>query len=224
MPLIELKNIRKTFLVGDAEQTVLNDVDFQLNKGECVAFMGASGSGKSTLMNILGMLDKPTTGQYWLNSQKIGDLSEDERAHLRNRTIGFVFQSFFLLPRLTVLQNVGLPLRYRDCPEEEITERAYHMLDKVDMKNFAEQRPNHLSGGQQQRVAIARALIGDPAVILADEPTGSLDRATGKIVMDLFLRLNRNDHVTIIIVTHDHDIAAQCQRIVHLQDGKVVDV
>ncbi len=219
--LIELHNVTKSYHVGDNEQTVLTGIDFKLATGELMAIMGSSGSGKSTLMHILGLLDRPTSGTYLLNDSDVTRLSEDERADLRNRTIGFVFQSFFLLPRLTLLQNVGLPLHYRHCEHEEMEQRALQMLTKVGLAKHAKHKPNQLSGGQQQRAAIARALIGNPLVILADEPTGSLDSHTGQMVMDLFKELNQQEGVTIIIVTHDHDVAAQCQRTVHIQDGRV---
>lgn len=222
--MIRLNQITKTYQLGASKQQVLKGIDFVLQQAECVAIMGASGSGKSTLMNILGMLDQATSGEYWLHDRNIALLQEDERAWLRNRSIGFVFQSFFLLPRLSVLQNVELPLRYRNTPEIEMKQRAEQMLVKVGLADLIHHQPNQLSGGQQQRVAIARALVGNPAMILADEPTGALDTATGKMIMDLFLQLNREDKVTLIIVTHDPHIAAQCQRIVHLQDGRVVDV
>jgi putative ABC transport system ATP-binding protein len=221
MPIIELHQVSKTYRIGENTTTVLHDINFQLNVGERVAIMGASGSGKTTLMNILGLLDHPTSGQYYLNGQEVNHLIEDERAALRNRTIGFVFQSFFLLPRLNILQNVGLPLHYRGCDKEEINSRAKQLLTKVGLTHLMQHKPNQLSGGQQQRAAIARALIGNPTVILADEPTGALDSHTGQVIMDLFAELNEKENVTIIIVTHDAHIAEQCQRIVHIQDGKI---
>ena len=221
MTIIELRKVTKVYTIAENSQAVLSDVDFKLQAGEFVAIMGASGSGKTTLMNILGLLDTPTTGQYFLQDREIQALTEDERAALRNRTIGFVFQSFFLLPRLNVLQNVSLPLHYRNCPKDEMHARAMEMLRKVGLEKLAHHKPNQLSGGQQQRAAIARALIGQPAVILADEPTGALDSHTGQIIMDLFKDLNKNERVTTIIVTHDPKIADQCQRTVHIQDGKI---
>lgn len=222
MPIIELRQVSKTYQVAGNVNTVLQDINFQLNSGERVAIMGASGSGKTTLMNILGLLDHPTSGHYYLNAQEVNQLSEDERAALRNRTIGFVFQAFFLLPRLSILQNVGLPLHYRNVDKNEIAARAKAMLTKVGLAHLTHHKPNQLSGGQQQRAAIARALIGNPAVILADEPTGALDSHTGQLIMDLFRELNEKDNVTIIIVTHDPKIAEQCQRIVHIQDGRII--
>lgn len=218
--LIELRDIVKTYVAGGTEHTVLKNVHFELKTGERVAIMGASGSGKSTLMNILGLLDRPTSGHFLLNGREIATLQEDERADLRNRTIGFVFQSFYLLPRLTILQNVGLPLHYRGLKEAEIQPRAMELLEKVGLAHLAHNRPNQLSGGQMQRVAIARALIGNPKVILADEPTGSLDVHTGQMIMDLFIKLNEEEGVTMILVTHDPKIAEQCKRTVHIRDGR----
>lgn len=223
IPLIELKNIFKSYISGETEQIVLKDIFFQLQAGERVAIMGASGSGKSTLMNILGLLDRPTRGEYLIEGREVGTISEDERAQLRNQTIGFVFQAFFLLPRLTIIQNIGLPLHYRGWKENDIYPKAMHELERVGLAKYANHMPNQLSGGQQQRIAIARALVGDPKVILADEPTGALDTKTGQMIMDLFINLNEKDHVTTIIVTHDPKIAAQCKRIVHIQDGNIVD-
>jgi len=221
--LIELNDIVKSYTTGETEQVILKHVNFQLDAGERVAIMGTSGSGKSTLMNILGLLDRPTSGQYLLNGREVATLAESERATLRNETIGFVFQSFFLLPRLTIAQNVSLPLHYRGMTDAQSYPLAMKLLEKVGLAHLSHHRPNQLSGGQQQRVAIARALIGEPKVILADEPTGALDRNTGKMIMDLFIDLNENEHVTTVIVTHDPDIAAQCKRVVHIRDGKIVD-
>ncbi len=221
MPLIELRNVSKHYVSGEMTQSVLQTINFQLHKGERIAIMGASGSGKTTLLNILGLLDRPSYGNYLLNGQEVSLLNDEERAQLRNRTIGFVFQLFYLLPRLTILQNVGLPLHYRQCDDHTIKTEALQMLKKVGLEQHAYQKSNQLSGGQQQRAAIARALIGNPAVILADEPTGALDSHTGQMIMDLFLELNQKEGVTIIIVTHDAKIAAQCQRTVYIRDGKI---
>lgn len=220
--LIELRNIIKSYHVADSETTILKGIDFELHYGERVAIMGASGSGKSTLMNILGLLDRPTSGQYLIGNRDVSSISENERASLRNETIGFVFQAFFLLPRLTIIQNVGLPLHYRGWKEVDIHPLALKMLEKVGLAHLAHQRPNQLSGGQQQRAAIARALVGSPKVILADEPTGALDVQTGQMIMDLFIELNEKEHVTTVLVTHDPGIAAQCKRVVHIRDGLVV--
>jgi putative ABC transport system ATP-binding protein len=222
LPLIKLVNITKTYHTGEVEQPILNGIDLDIMAGEQIAIMGASGSGKSTLMHIIGLLDVPTSGHYFLNNKEIVDLNEDERATVRNQTIGFVFQSFFLLPRLTILENVGLPLYYRHWDPDKMDERALDMLKKMGLEKLAHRKPNQLSGGQQQRVAIARALIGNPTFILADEPTGALDSKTGKMIMDLFIELNLKEQVTVVIVTHDPHIAEQCQRVAHITDGKLV--
>ena len=216
---IELKNIIKTYHLNDTSHTVLKNIDLQVMPNELLAIMGASGSGKTSLMNIIGLLDTPTNGEYFLDGKNVTDLNEDERAKVRNEKIGFVFQQFFLLPRLSIFQNIELPLRYRHLPEAEIQERSLSILEKVGLVDKANHRPNQLSGGQQQRIAIARALVGNPKVILADEPTGALDTATGKIILDLFHELHQQQKVTIIIVTHDPLIAAQCQRTVQIKDG-----
>jgi putative ABC transport system ATP-binding protein len=220
---IKLCNITKTYQLGDMQQTVLKGLNLEVQTSELLAIMGASGSGKTTLMNIIGMLDNPTTGQYLIKDRDVTTLSEDDRAEVRNHAIGFVFQQFFLLPRLTILQNVGLPLYYRGCKETEIRERSMQVLKKVGLGDHVNYRPNQLSGGQQQRTAVARALVGKPTFILADEPTGALDTATGKIIMDLFIELNQTEKVTTIIVTHDPRIAAQCQRTVRIEDGRFLD-
>lgn len=223
-PLIELRNIIKTYTSGEAVITVLKGINFYLNPGERVAIMGASGSGKTTLMNILGLLDRPTSGEYLLEGKEVGYLPENARAKVRNETIGFIFQAFFLLPRLTLLQNVGLPLHYRGWKENEIIPRAMQMLEKVGLGSHANYMPNQLSGGQQQRVAIARALVGNSKMILADEPTGALDTKTGQMIMDLFIELNEVEQVTTLVVTHDPKIADQCKRVVHIKDGSIVDI
>jgi putative ABC transport system ATP-binding protein len=219
--VIELKDISKIYKAGDSELIALDNVSVNVEKEEMVAIMGESGSGKSTMLNIIGVLDKPTLGEYWLNGTEVENLKGDALSVIRNKEIGFVFQSFFLLPRMTALQNVMLPLRYRGVPSSESLHRSEAMLEKVGIKHLATHRPNQMSGGQQQRVAIARALIGDPAVILADEPTGALDSKTSQEVMDLFISLNKKDKKTIVIVTHDAGVGKQCQRIIRLQDGKI---
>ena len=219
--LIELSHIKKIYRLGEHELIVLKGVELSIASGELVAIIGASGSGKSSLLNIIGLLDRPTSGSYHLQNQEVSTLPDKELARLRNQMIGFVFQSFFLLPRLTALQNVGLPLLYRGTKTAEIKQRSLTMLERVGMANWAQHKPSQLSGGQQQRVAIARALIGNPGVILADEPTGALDSKTSQDVMELFKTLNKDDGVTIIIVTHDAKIAAQCQRVIHIQDGLI---
>ncbi len=222
--LIELKDIHKSYWIGDKEEPVLKGINFNVEEGDLLSIVGASGSGKSTLMNIIGLLDSPTSGEYYLNSQEVSTLTDDQRALTRNRTIGFVFQSFFLLPRLTTLQNVCLPHLYRNTPAQESRDKAMEMLQKVSMDHLHKNRPNQLSGGQQQRVAIARALVGTPSLILADEPTGALDSKTGREVMDLFIQLNAEDRTTIVIITHDPAIADECKKVVRVADGHVVDV
>jgi putative ABC transport system ATP-binding protein len=222
LSLIKLESVTKTYQSDISEYQALKGIDFQLDKGEMIAIIGASGSGKSTLMNIIGFLDHCTTGKYLFANENVSHLRDEELSQIRNKKIGFVFQSFFLLPRLNALQNVMLPLFYRGIEKLEAEEQAKKMLDKVGMKKFIEHKPNQLSGGQQQRVAIARALVGDPEVILADEPTGALDSQTGQDVLDLFTHLNRDEQRTIVIITHDHEVSQQCQRIVALRDGKIL--
>lgn len=185
--------------------------------------MGQSGSGKSTLMNLLGLLDTPSSGEYYFNEARVDGLNPDERAEIRNQKIGFVFQSFFLLPRMNALQNVGLPLVYRGLPEEEIKIKSHEMLKKVGMENFWQHQPNQLSGGQQQRVAIARALVGEPDLVLADEPTGALDPLIAEDILNLFIDLNLSAHTTLIIITHDSKIAASCRRQIKMVQGKVFE-
>ncbi|WP_308423376.1 ABC transporter ATP-binding protein [Legionella impletisoli] len=201
--------------------TVLKGLSLTIHQGELVAIVGPSGSGKSTLMNIIGLLDKPSSGIYALNGQDTAGLSPDELALLRNQHIGFIFQQFNLLPRFTALQNVGLPLTYRNVSDLLINQRVERALMRVNMRDFSSHRPNQLSGGQQQRVAIARALVTDPNVILADEPTGALDSKTGKEIMNLFLALHQEGR-TIIIVTHDEKIADLCTRKIVLADGEII--
>lgn len=220
-PLINLDHIVKKYQIGLIESTVLKSISLTIFEKEMSAIVGASGSGKSTLMNIIGLLDKPDQGHYQLQGQDINQLSDDERATFRNQYIGFVFQQFNLLSRFTALQNVELPLTYRDLSAQAIQRQALDALNRVGMKSFAKHRPTQLSGGQQQRVAIARALVGEPQVILADEPTGSLDSVTGKDIMALFKALN-DEGRTLILVTHDEQIAVQCQRRITLADGKII--
>lgn len=219
--MIKLSNIRKSYFLGGVEEPVLKGIDLAVNDGDLLALMGPSGSGKSTLMNIIGLLDQPTQGDYQLNQQEVSQLNADKLAELRNRYIGFVFQSFFLLPRLNALQNVSLPMAYRNRSRHEVKELALQKLEKVGLKDYWHHKPSELSGGQQQRVAIARALIGEPKMILADEPTGALDSKTSQEVMDLLLTLNREEGTTVVIVTHDEHVAEQCQRVVHLKDGLI---
>lgn len=221
---MHLKAIEKNYTVASQTTNVLKKISLRIETGECVAIVGASGSGKSSLMNIMGLLDRPTHGQYFLNDREVSQLNDDELAKVRNQMIGFVFQSFFLLPRMTAIQNVGLPLKYRDeLSPEEVMQRSMLMLDKVGLKDFYHRKPNELSGGQQQRVAIARALVTRPMVLLADEPTGALDSKTGQEVMDLFLRLNQEDKTTLVIITHEHKIAQQCRRMIRIEDGRATE-
>jgi putative ABC transport system ATP-binding protein len=221
--LINLDHVSKSYTMGHNVVQALRDANLNLQRGEMAAIVGSSGSGKSTLMNIIGFLDRPTSGRYLFNNRDVSSLSEDELADIRNQEIGFVFQSFFLLPRLTALQNVILPLFYRGLSQEEASAHARTMLEKVGVGHLAFNRPNQLSGGQQQRVAIARALVGDPKVILADEPTGALDSDTGNDVMQLFADLNRKEGRTIVIITHDKDISRRCERVVTIKDGVLVE-
>jgi putative ABC transport system ATP-binding protein len=217
-----LVNVTKTWNTHAREFHALKSIHFELKKGEMIAITGASGSGKSTLMNILGFLDRCTTGQYFFSDVDVSSLSHDELSHIRNQKTGFIFQSFFLLSRMTVLQNVMLPLFYRNVDKSESHEKALNLLSKVGMETFSNHKPHQLSGGQQQRVAIARALVGNPDIILADEPTGSLDSRTGNEVMQLLLELNQKENRTIVIVTHDEKISRLCQRVVRIQDGTIL--
>ncbi len=220
--MLVLENIRKSYKIGPVDVEVLKGVNLRIAQGEITAILGSSGCGKSTLMNILGLLDTPSHGRYYLAGKDTADLSEDDQADIRNHTIGFVFQQFNLLPRLTSLENVALPLTYRGTPRHERERIALEMLDQVGMGERVEHKPGELSGGQQQRVAIARALSGSPSLILADEPTGALDSQTGSDVMQLFLRLNRENGITTVLITHDPGIAKQCARAVRMRDGIIV--
>ncbi len=225
MPLIELRNICKTYQLGDLAVPVLRGVSLAVARGELVALMGSSGSGKSTLMNILGCLDRPTSGEYWFDGQEVSRLTADERALLRNRKLGFVFQSFNLLPRTSALDNVAMPLAYgaHRLSEHEARERAAEMLRRVGLGERLDHEPSQLSGGQQQRVAIARALINQPPLLFADEPTGNLDSQTSEEVLRMFERLHSEEGITIIMVTHDPKVAGHAKRIIHIQDGQIVD-
>jgi len=219
--LIDIKDVTKTYEMG-AETIVhaLAGVSLAIEGGDYVAIMGPSGSGKSTLMNLIGCLDTPSAGEYWLNGQKVSDLSDDELARIRNKEIGFVFQTFNLLPRANALHNVELPLIYAGLAAKERRERAARALEHVGLKDRMDHRPNELSGGQRQRVAIARALVNDPSILLADEPTGNLDSATGDEIMRLFRELHKTGQ-TIVLVTHEQDIAANAHRRILLRDGVV---
>jgi ABC-type lipoprotein export system ATPase subunit len=222
--IIEVEDIRKTYRMGDIQVPVLKGVSFTVARGELVALMGASGSGKSTLMNILGCLDRPDSGRYRLDGQEMSDLSADERAMARNGKLGFVFQSFNLLPRTSALDNVAMPLSYSagHLSEREARRRAARMLERVGLAERMDHEPARLSGGQQQRVAIARALINEPPLILADEPTGNLDSQTSQEVLAMFQELNRKEGITLIMVTHDVQVARYAQRAIHIHDGLVV--
>jgi putative ABC transport system ATP-binding protein len=220
-PVIQLDNIHKTYSMGDVQVHALRGVSLTIREGEFVAIMGASGSGKSTMMNILGCLDRPTKGAYILDGQDVSQLSKDERADIRSRKIGFVFQGFNLLARTSALENVELPMLYAGVNGPERHQRALASLAAVGLSDREQNHPNQLSGGQQQRVAVARALVNDPALILADEPTGNLDSRTSVEVMEIFQRLNRERGITLVLVTHEPDIAQYAQRIVVFKDGKI---
>lgn len=220
MPVIRTENLCKTYRMGAEDIHALRGISIEVARGEYLAIMGPSGSGKSTLMNLLGCLDTPTEGRYYLNGKLVSELSDDELAAIRNKEIGFVFQTFNLLPRATALQNVELPLIYNGTPAAERRRRALEALRQVELEDRINHRPNELSGGQRQRVAIARALVNNPSIILADEPTGNLDSATGAEILGLFDNLHRRGH-TIIIVTHEADVAAHAERLIRLRDGKV---
>ncbi len=218
--ILTMKGIVKQYMVGGEVSTVLKGIDLRVEEGEFLAVLGPSGSGKSTLMNIIGCLDVPTAGEYILDGRLIGSQDEKTLAKIRNQEIGFIFQSFFLMQRQTALQNVKLPLIYGDVPEREQNERAAEMLRRVGLEDKMNYYPNQLSGGQQQRVAIARAMCNNPAILLADEPTGALDQKTGRQVMELFHKIN-DEGKTIIMITHDANIAAHAKRIVRILDGNI---
>ena len=218
--LIKTEDLQKTYQMGSEQVHALRGVSFEIHRGEYVAIMGPSGSGKSTMMNLIGCLDTPTQGKYFLNSRLVSDMNDDELAHIRNKEIGFVFQTFNLLARATALHNVELPLIYNGTPAHERKERAIKALQSVELGERMYNRPNELSGGQRQRVAVARALVNNPSIILADEPTGNLDSATSMDIMRLLDELHKKGH-TIILVTHEPDIALHAYRVVRLLDGKI---
>ncbi len=225
MELIELKDIHKTYYLGDIDVPVLKGISLEIEKSEFVGLMGASGSGKSTLMNILGCLDHPTSGEYWFEKREISKVSSDERANLRNHKIGFVFQNFNLLPRTSALENVMMPLSYshEHLTDKEIHTRAAELLNRVGLGDRMHHEPSQLSGGQQQRVAIARALINNPSVLFADEPTGNLDSKTSEEVLKMLQKLNEEGEITIIVVTHDPNVARHTKRQIHIHDGLIVN-
>lgn len=218
--IIEASELRKTYQVGEVQVHALDGLNVRIEKGAYIALMGPSGSGKSTLMNVLGCLDTPTSGEYVLNGNDVSSLSDDELAEIRNKEIGFVFQTFNLLPRHTALENVALPMIYAGVPKVERLQRAERVLKKVGLCDRMDHRPNELSGGQRQRVAVARALVMNPSIILADEPTGNLDSVTSDGIMELFSEINKDGN-TVIVVTHEEDIAAHAERVIRLKDGKI---
>ena len=221
--VVDAKDLTKVFSMGDVEVHALRGLSAQIKRGEVISIMGPSGSGKSTLMNILGCLDRPTSGEYCLDGESVANLKDEQLAEIRNRKVGFVFQSFNLLPRSTALTNVELPLRYSPPNGRKRRELAKEALVEVGLGDRIGHRPNELSGGQQQRVAIARALVNNPSIVMADEPTGNLDSKSGDEIMELLMKLNQEKGTTLIIVTHDPEIAEQTQRVIHIRDGVVSD-
>ncbi len=219
--MIRLERIAKQYHLEAQTLPILKDIDLLIEKGEFVSIMGPSGSGKSTLMNLIGLLDRPTSGSYFFDDDDVAQLSNEQLATLRNEKVGFVFQSFMLLPRMNLIENVSLPLLYQQVANKDLVTRSQEMLEKVGLGTYSKRKPTELSGGQQQRVAIARALVTQPKIILADEPTGALDSVTGQEIFNLLKQLNVDYSTTIIVVTHDQNIADQCQRIIRLHDGMI---
>lgn len=223
-PVIQMENIVKTFYVGKPnELEILHGINLTVEKGEFISIVGESGSGKSTLMNIIGVLDRQTAGNYFLEGKNVNGMNDEERSAIRNQRIGFVFQNFNLLPRANALKNVMVPLMYSNEKIKNKKERAMEMLKMVNMEDRFTHRPNELSGGQKQRVAIARAMVNDPAIILADEPTGALDSKTGRMVMDIFHKLHQEQGKTIVLITHSQELAKETQRIITLKDGDIIN-
>ena len=221
--IIRIDNVVKTFNIGmENELEILHKICIDIKEGEFVAIVGSSGAGKSTLMNIIGLLDKPTTGRYTLNGIDTSNMKDDELSEIRNSQIGFVFQTFNLIPRMTALKNVELPMMYKGIPQKERTAKAKKLLEMVGMGDRMSHQPNQLSGGQKQRVSIARAMANDPAIILADEPTGALDTVTGRMIMDIFHKLNKENGKTIVLITHSRELAQETDRIITISDGKII--
>jgi putative ABC transport system ATP-binding protein len=220
--IIELQNLTKTYKVGDTEVQALRGVSYSVEEGDFMAIMGPSGSGKSTLMNIIGCLDKPTSGNYILEGEDVSTFDKNKLARIRNQKIGFVFQTFNLLSRTSALENVELPLLYSNVHTKQMHEMALKALESVGLKNRADHKTNQLSGGEQQRIAIARALLNNPALILADEPTGNLDSKTSSEIMDIFTKLNVEKGITMVMVTHESDIAAYARKRIHVRDGRII--
>lgn len=221
--IIRIDNVVKTFNIGmENELEILHKICIDIKEGEFVAIVGSSGAGKSTLMNIIGLLDKPTAGRYTLNGIDTSNMKDDELSEIRNSQIGFVFQTFNLIPRMTALKNVELPMMYKGIPQKERTAKAKKLLEMVGMGDRMSHQPNQLSGGQKQRVSIARAMANDPAIILADEPTGALDTVTGRMIMDIFHKLNKENGKTIVLITHSKELAQETDRIITISDGKII--
>ncbi len=219
--MIELQQINKSYKMANNAIPILQNINLKISYGEFMAIMGPSGSGKSTLMNILGLLDRATTGQYFFENQEVNTLNHEALAKRRNQSIGFIFQSFMLMPRMNAIENISLPLIYQNTPRSIIQIKTKEVLAKVGLTGFENRKPSELSGGQQQRVAIARALVTSPKIIFADEPTGSLDSSTGQEIFELLSALNQNEKATIVIITHDQAIAHQCQRVINIRNGSI---